>query len=148
MKQLAQNKHSVQLKLNTVIEDQGEKERTIETYTGSLFSKGKRDVLIYEEDLGDGHIVKNLITIQQDKVSIKRSGAVSMNQQFLLNQKTETHYKHPHGAFHMETRTSSLIYDVLEETKQGSLKIKYTVKLNGMDERQHSLILTYKKENF
>src|SRR5690625_7932540 len=81
------------------------------------------------------------------KVNIKRSGTIAMNQQFRVDQITETHYEHPHGAFHMETYTEKVIYESLETNRKGRLAIDYKVKLNGMNERKHLLELIYKEKD-
>ena len=142
---MKQNGKQVSIQLHTSIEDQGNTESNHMKQIGQLFKRNNMDVLIYEEELEEGAIVKNLVTIQTNKVNIKRSGTIAMNQQFLVNQKTETHYEHPHGHFHMETYTNSVTYEPLAANNQGRLTIDYTVKLNGMDERNHLLELTYKE---
>jgi len=133
----------VTIKLNTTIDDQGEMEYNTVEESGQFFRRGEVDVLIYEEEIEEGAHIRNLITIKQDKVNIKRTGPITMNQQFLLNQKTETHYQHPHGQLHMETYTKSVTYESAATSCQGRLTISYTVKLNGMDERKHVLELIY-----
>src|SRR5690625_7751461 len=95
------------------------------------------DVLVYEEELEEGAIIKNLVTIQPDKVNIKRSGTIAMKQQFRVDQITETHYEHLHGAFHMETYTQKVTYESLEKNRQGRVANDYPAKLNGMNERKH-----------
>lgn len=133
----------VTIKLNTTIDDQGEMEYNTVKESGQFYRKGNVDVLIYEEEIEEGAIIRNLITIKQDKINIKRTGPIKMNQQFQLNQKTESHYQHPHGQLHMETHTNSVTYQSSPTDCQGRLVISYTVKLNGMDERKHLLELIY-----
>src|SRR5690625_6841785 len=66
------------------------------------------------------------------KVNIKRSGTIAMNQQFRVDQITETHYEHPHGAFHMETYTEKVIYESLETNRKGRLAIdRKSTRLNS-----------------
>lgn len=142
---MKQSGKQVSIQLHTKIEDQGEIESNHVKQIGHFFNRRHMDVLIYEEKLEEGAIIKNLVTIQSNKVNIKRSGIIAMNQQFLLHQMTETHYEHPHGSFHMETYTNSVTYEPLATNNQGRLIIDYTVKLNGMDERKHLLELTYKE---
>ncbi|SHG67975.1 DUF1934 domain-containing protein [Ornithinibacillus halophilus] len=137
----------VMVELQTTIEDNGEKEYNTTKNLGKLFEKNRRTVLMYEESLDDQSLIKTLITIQPDKVTINRSGVVSMNQKFLEKQLTENIYKHPHGNFNMETYTHSIKHEIDRTTKSGRLTIHYTVKLNGQNERKHDLILTYTKED-
>src|SRR5690625_2805271 len=142
---MKQNGKQVSIQLHTRIEDQGNVESNHVKQTGQFFKRNNMDVLVYEEELEEGAIIKNLVTIQADKVNIKRSGTIAMNQQFRDTQITETHYEHPHGAFHMETYTQKVTYESLETNRQGRLAIDYTVKLNGMNERKHLLELIYKE---
>lgn len=142
---MKQSGKQVMIKLDTSIDDNGNIENNHVKQTGQFFYRNDIDVLIYEEELEEGAIIKNLVTIQAEKVNIKRSGIITMNQQFLVDQITETHYEHPHGTFHMETFTHSITYESIKTNEQGRLMIDYTVKLNGMDERKHLLELTYKE---
>ena len=137
---------NVNIQLHTIIDDDGQKEYNDQKQSGNYFRKKDLDVLIFEEKLDDGAIIKNLITIQQHKVSINRSGAVMMNQKFKAERLTENIYHHAHGKIHMETFTNSIDYSQSEASIEGSLTIHYTVKLNGQDERKHTLKLTYKEE--
>ncbi len=142
---MKQSGKQVMIQLHTRIDDQGDIENNHVKQTGQFFNRNNIDVLIYEEELEEGAIIKSLVTIQKDKVNIKRSGIITMNQQFLVDQITETHYEHPHGNFHMETFTNAITYESIKTDDQGRLMIDYTVKLNGMDERKHLLELTYKE---
>lgn len=132
--------------LDMTIDDQGEMEYNRSIQKGQIFQKQTFDVLMYEEELEEGMNVRNLITIYPTKVTIKRSGTITMTQQFIVGQITESVYEHPHGNFHMETYTNSITYKPTENNNQGELVISYTVKLNGTNERKHVLKLTYKKE--
>ena len=136
----------VNIKLRTVIEDNGQKEYNDQIHSGNYFRKKDLDVLIFEEKLDDGSIIKNLMTIQKQKVSINRSGAIIMNQKFKANQLTENIYHHAHGKIHMETFTETIAYKVASDSVEGHLTINYNVQLNGQDKRKHKLELIYKEE--
>jgi uncharacterized beta-barrel protein YwiB (DUF1934 family) len=144
---MKQSGKEIMIQLNTKIDDQGDIENNYLKQAGQFFNRKEIDVLIYEEELEEGAKIKNLVTIQAGKVNIKRSGFITMNQQFIVDQITETHYEHPHGNFHMETFTNAITYESMKKSDQGKLTIDYTVKLNGMDERKHLLELTYQKED-
>lgn len=136
----------VLIKLQTIIKDNGQVEHNEQQHIGSYQNKRGLDVLIFEEKLEDGSIVKNMITMQDDKVSINRSGAVKMNQKFRNNGLTENTYQHPYGVLTMETFTESIAYQRLSKNVKGELTIHYTVSLNGQGERQHILKLDFKEE--
>ncbi|MUK89615.1 DUF1934 family protein [Ornithinibacillus sp. L9] len=137
----------VMVELRTTIDDNGHKEHNTSKQKGMLHQKQNMDVLTFEEKTEDQQMIKNLITIQQEKVSIKRSGAVSMHQQFHANQTTENVFKHPHGNIHMETFTDNISYHSTDNARSGQLTIDYKVKLNGQAERKHELMLTFNEED-
>lgn len=136
----------VALQLKMKIQDASDKEVNHIKSTGVFFRKGKLDVLRFEETIDDMEI-SSLITIQKEKVTIKRTGAVSMHQQFRLGQVTENVYKHPHGNLHMETFTQLMMYQPLGQGIPARLNLDYTVKLNGQDERKHTLELIIIEED-
>lgn len=136
----------VELELHTTIDDDGQLEENTTAQSGLLYQSGNRHVLLFDEGLEDGSIVKNMITIQSDKVSIKRTGPITMHQQFYLNRITENVFQHPHGNLHMETTTTSIDYQPLSAYGNGILKLYYNVKLNGQNERKHTLTLSLKEE--
>lgn len=140
-------KKHVSIQLAMQIDDHGKKEYNIIKSHGVLYQRGTFDVLIYEEKLDAGLTVRNLVTIQPDKITIKRTGSVEMTQTFLKGRLTETRYQHPYGHLHMETYTKAFTYDAEEEAGHGELKITYDVRLNGDDARQHELKLTYQQED-
>lgn len=134
------------VKLQTTIDDQGMKEENEVLCKGTFYKKGTMDVLIFDEMLDEELKVKNLVTIQESSVNIKRTGPVSMNQKFDINRRTEGIYKHPHGSLHMETWTNRIVYKQKGEA-DGQLILSYRVKLNGHeDERKHELILSFQEE--
>lgn len=133
----------VEIELQTIIDDEGQMEYHTVRETGRCFQKGNRTVLTFEEKI-ENEAIKNLITIQPERVSIKRSGIVVMNQQFQLKRKTENIFQHPHGNIHMETFTHTIDYDQPAPDKhQGLLQMTYTVQLNGQENREHKLTLRF-----
>ena len=139
------NTINVQLELETTIEDNGQVETNTTNESGLFHQRNNFDVLTYEEKLEDGTVVKNMVTLQPDKVSVKRSGPVSMHQKFELDQITENVFQHPHGHIHMETTTHSIDYRPLGENANAEVRIDYTVKLNGQEKRKHTLSLILKE---
>src|SRR5699024_195648 len=127
---MSNNKKQVMIKLKTMINDQGQVETIRTEEKGILIQRPMRDVLLYDEVADEGGQISNLITLQADRVSIKRSGLISMHQQFVVNQISETMYEHPHGTFHLETFTKRINYETAQEQISGRLDIDYTVSLN------------------
>jgi uncharacterized beta-barrel protein YwiB (DUF1934 family) len=137
----------VQIILCTTIVDQGETEENELIHTGRFYRNHTFDVLQFDEELEENVTVRNMITLQKEKVTIKRSGAVSMNQKFQVNNITENVYHHPHGTIHMETFTGHMHYQPLDDIRDGHLEISYYVKLNGQENRKQDLTLIFKEEN-
>ncbi|MFZ3578558.1 DUF1934 domain-containing protein [Virgibacillus sp. DJP39] len=131
--------------LHMEISDKAETEKTTTHFTGDFFRRNNMDVITFKEK-NDDLLIKNLITIHEDKVSIKRSGDITMHQKFHVNQKTENVFKHPHVNIQMETYTQKLGYQAPTGNDQGKLTIAFTVKLNGQDERNHQLTLLIKED--
>ena len=136
----------VRMILRTIITDEGDTEKNELSHHGYFYRNQTFDVIKFDEQLETGGKVRNLITLQKEKVTIKRTGAVSMNQKFQANKITENVYHHPHGTIHMETFTDSIRYQPPGKKKDGCLQISYHVKLNGLKNRKHDLMLTKKEE--
>ncbi len=135
----------VRIKLDTFIRDDQVMDRITNSFQGTFIEKDHTAVLMYREQLDDGHYVDTFITITDQKVNVKRSGAVSMNQAFIDNERTECVYTHPHGTMHMETFTKERVYE--RTAIGGKISLRYEVKLNGQDARHHEFELTYTKED-
>lgn len=137
----------VAIELQMTIKDNGETEQTTTKATGFLYNRNNMDVLTYDEQTEENGVIKNMLTLQPQKVTIKRSGQVQMHQQFRPGRPSENIFHHAHGGLHMETFTDRLDYQPLNATKQGRLSIDYSVKLNGQEEaRSHQLTLAIKQE--
>ncbi|MUV37431.1 putative beta-barrel protein YwiB [Lentibacillus sp. JNUCC-1] len=132
----------VAIELRTALDDQGQLEYHTTKAKGSLYQKGIKDVVIFEEDTEEG-VIKNMLTIQSDKVSIKRTGAMTMHQQFSTERSTENVLRHPYGTIHMETDTQTIHYD----QDAGHLTVDYAVKLNGQEPRQQQLEVLLVSDN-
>ncbi|MBP1948893.1 DUF1934 domain-containing protein [Virgibacillus litoralis] len=137
----------VSIELQTVINDDGQTEYNTVKENGNFYKKDNIDVLTFKEKADDGSLINNLITIHADKVSIKRIGSVKMHQQFRLRQTSENVFQHEYGHIHMETFTNSMQYQELADQQNGLLKLDYTVKLNGQEERKQKITLSIKEED-
>lgn len=135
-------KKDVQIELRTVIEDEGHKEMSIVKQTGKYTATEDREVLVFKEQTEVGDI-RNFITLQDGKFTLKRSGAVSMNQRLILNQETVCIYRHPYGNILMDAKTLSMDYERLKRDKPGVMQIMYELTLNDDQTRMHHLTLTY-----
>ncbi|WP_226036264.1 DUF1934 domain-containing protein [Aquibacillus saliphilus] len=139
------SKVPVNIKLITEINDTGSKDVTTIEETGNFYQKGNISVLTFTEHSEDQEDVSAMITILQDKVSVKRTGAVDMHQVFKKKKKTENTFKHAYGTMHMETYTDQITYEQSANDKKGKLFISYTTRLNGEIDRRHRLTLFFTK---
>ena len=135
----------VEVKLVTEIREQEEKAITVIEETGDFIQNGNIAVVRFTEHQEEQADVNALITITQDKVSIKRTGAVDMLQKFKENKRTENVYRHEFGTINMETQTDQINFQQPIDQKPGELFISYTTKLNGEGNRKHRLTLTFKE---
>lgn len=140
-------KKRVFIELRTVIDDEGQKELSIIKHRGHYRRKGNIEFITFIDEMTDVGKVDHYITIQPNKINIKRAGKIGMNQQFIEGRKTESLYRHPYGAFHMEIFTKSIERQSLRESREGIVTIEYEAVLNGIQTRQHHLTLVYTEEN-
>ncbi|MGP4038933.1 DUF1934 domain-containing protein [Gracilibacillus sp. D59] len=141
------NKSPVSIKMTMEIIDLGNKDVTVVEEKGQLLEKDETTVLKFSETNENNEQTDSLITIQPDKVTVKRSGAVSMLQKFQKKQITENVYRHAFGTMHMETETDQILYRSPVANKNGKLFISYQTSLNGESPRRHRLTIMVKKEN-
>lgn len=139
-------KKNVAVQLHTVIEDQGDKEMSIVKQEGEYFRKGNLEVVTFTDRIEDIGTIKNQISIHTDKVTVKRSGAISMNQQFMEGKKSECLYRHPYGMFAMEIETYHVSAEYKDEGKTKEVVIEYDVFMNEDPPRSHYLTLTITEE--
>ena len=143
---MEQMKKRVTIELNTIIEDKGQKEYYKTKESGTYVKKGNISVLAFEETIENNERVHNLISIHPNKVTIKRTGAITMTQQFRVHQKTESQLFHSFGRMGLETTTNKLIFEELTDQNKGTLVIFYDLKINGQAERNHQLKLYFQEE--
>ncbi|MEI3612064.1 DUF1934 domain-containing protein [Pseudogracilibacillus sp. SO30301A] len=136
-------KKDIAVELRTVIDDRGEKELSIIKQIGNYVKKENIEVISFIEKTNEFGDVENLITIRPNKINIKRSGKVSMNQQFIKGKETECLYRHPYGSFLLEIMTKSITHQSLADDREGKVIIQYDVKVNKEESRYHHLTLTY-----
>ncbi|MGG3803604.1 DUF1934 domain-containing protein [Metabacillus fastidiosus] len=136
----------VQIKVLSEIQQEhdGEKEK-IELYTeGECTVKGSTVYLRYEEthELG---AVKTTVKLREQEVTIMRSGAVRMRQNFIEQEHTLTDYSTPFGKMQLDMRTKSLLIEKDNDVKEGKAVIIYDLQIGENDKHLHTLTITFKK---
>lgn len=139
-------KTPVRIRLTTEIQEHGEKATSTVEESGNFIQKGETTVLTFTEHQEEQEDIASLVTINPEKVSVKRTGAVDMHQIFRKKRITENVYKHAYGTILMETHTDQIQYQEPSPGKGGRLFISYSTKLNGEGNRRHRLTLTFKEE--
>lgn len=143
VKQLTVYKTTVILKVKAIIDGEETVERAIAHYT----RRGTLEVLTYDEEIDRIGTVRHFITIQPTKVNVKRSGDITMNQQFQTNRITETLYHHPYGTFNMEVDTMKIEHQpLIEGETEGKVAIDYVTIIDQQTKQEHHLVLTYMEE--
>lgn len=137
---------SVRVTVKTDIADQSFREQMSIAGKGKCYDNGDSQVLIFNEKDEDGESVKNMTTISDDKVTIKRTGSIKMNQIFREDHATESTYYHPFGTMHMETKTNQIEFSKDQNGQKGQLFISYSLRLNQQEPQRHTLTLTYERE--
>lgn len=138
-------KRNVSIQLHTIIDDQGEKEMSIIKQRGLYYCKENLEVITFVDEVGGIGTINNHISITPDKVTVKRSGAVKMTQQFMEGKKSECLYRHPYGMFHMELYTHHISKEVTDNGRT-EVVIEYDAIMNKEEPRSHHLTLTYMEE--
>lgn len=148
MREQVMEEKIVEVELRTVIDRDGEKEMSIVKQTGEYMRKNSIEIITFTENREDIGNIRNYITVQEDKVTIKRSGAVSMNQHFEVGKRKESLYRHPYGSLHFDITTRSLEKSRLAGDAPGEVIIIYDAIINGIEEQNHHLTLTYTGESW
>ena len=140
-------KFLIKVSLQTEIDDQHDKQLTTVDARGELFQTSRQTVVRFTEKSDEQPDVATMVTIKSDRVTIKRTGAVEMIQQFRSDQITETIYRHQFGSLRMETETLDFQYQPLTtNNRTAKLTLDYRTKLGGEEERAHKLSLTLEED--
>ncbi|SDB81620.1 Uncharacterized beta-barrel protein YwiB, DUF1934 family [Pelagirhabdus alkalitolerans] len=143
---MQQNKWPVSIMLETRIDD-GEDQEVIKVEaSGDWIASSERTVLFFNEESDDG-VVKTMITVKDDQVTIKRSGSVKMTQHFDMKKNTENVYRHAYGTMHVETKTDKIHFEPLDEKGRGYLQLDYDATINQEQTRTHQLRLQIEEES-
>ncbi|MRG86239.1 DUF1934 domain-containing protein [Salinibacillus xinjiangensis] len=137
---------NVKVTLKTEITDQSFREQMDVVEKGEFYDNDDTHVLIFNEHDEDGNAIRNMITISQDKVVVKRKGKVKMNQIFREDRITESTYYHPYGTMRMETETKDIEFSEPVKGLLGQVDISYLLSINEQEPQSHRLTLTYERE--
>ena len=136
---------NIEINIYTEIEDEGGSEIIHKTERGTLSRGNDIHMIKYEEDMEGAGLVLTTIIIYDDRITLKRTGAVRMHQVFKIGAPTESVYQHPYGSFRMETTTHRMEYLKGIKNKSGRLLMIYDVILNDQEPRNHTFELQFEE---
>ncbi|MCD5324021.1 MULTISPECIES: DUF1934 domain-containing protein [Pontibacillus] len=143
---MAEDRTPIRVRLETEIKDEDQKQNIVVDEPGDYVQKGNAHIIRFTEKTEDETKVDNLVTIHPDKVIIRRTGPVRMNQVFREKQSTESVYHHQYGKFHLQTTTKTISFQESNDVLKGMLKINYDLEVNGQQKQRHRLSLRFKEE--
>ncbi|MGM8214943.1 DUF1934 domain-containing protein [Bacillaceae bacterium W0354] len=139
---------NVNINIYTEIEDENGSEAINRMEKGTFIQKGGVHVIKYDEDIEEVGLVNTTVVIYDDRITVKREGALKMHQIFKIGQNTESTYRHPYGMFRMETTTHRMEYLKGIGNRSGRIFIVYDVVLNEQEPRTHIFELQFQEEDF
>ncbi|KGX86483.1 DUF1934 domain-containing protein [Pontibacillus litoralis] len=137
----------IKVRLVTEMKDREDKQKVVVEETGDYIRKGNTSVIRYTEHHEEEQPIDNMVTIKPDKVIVRRTGPVHMNQIFQVEQVTENIYHHPYGNFHMLTTTKSIHLEQSDAPIKGMLKMVYDLEMNGQVKQRHRFSLRFQEVN-
>jgi uncharacterized beta-barrel protein YwiB (DUF1934 family) len=140
-------KQQVHVTLDTTITEDGHTQKESVRVMGEVTGLGMKRMIKFTEINDQNEAINTVMMLGEDKVTLKRTGAVNMSQQFIESQKTESHYQHPLMRFRIETYTDTINYCYKETDAALSLTMRYRTVIDGEGERTHTLNLQIKGES-
>lgn len=138
-------KETVAITLETTIRDGKDLQTETVKAEASLLQTATHAMVQFKHEMEET-IVDTVFIIKAGKVTLKRTGAYQLTQQFNLNRKTESHYRHPYGSFNLSTETQKIDFIPLSSSERGRLTMDYQTVLNGETKRRHTLRLIIEEE--
>ncbi|MDQ0257395.1 uncharacterized beta-barrel protein YwiB (DUF1934 family) [Evansella vedderi] len=122
----------VAIHMETTIRDGVHKESNELSATGLLFKRGVTTFVRFEEPVeDDGRATMQTLKIQENEMSVSRKGALTMNQRFIPGTVTEGMFHSPYGQMAMRTDTKDMDFQWNELLKVGTLRLRYSLHLQG-----------------
>lgn len=106
-----------------------DEEEVIEVITsGNYYFKNGKHYVLYEERDEQQGVTKNRIKIEQNRVEMKKTGAITTNMIFEDGKENITYYNTGFGTLLVQTKTNSI--EVLEREDFIHVKILYSMDVN------------------
>ncbi|CAM3769875.1 DUF1934 domain-containing protein [Alkalicoccus chagannorensis] len=144
---MTQNKMDVDISIQTTIRDGGQRERhTMET-NGELIWRGGLLALQFDEPVEEGEPqgTSQVMQLRDGRLSVKRKGAVQMDQRFVEGEKTRGMFTSQAGPMQMETDTKELQYDWDDMQSRGTILLVYVLRLAGQKTGTYTMKVTFEE---
>lgn len=103
-------------------------DKICEEGTGSFYIKGDKMYIIYKTE-EEGITTSSIITVEKNRVTVKRNGAVSSKMILDRGKKTEFKYNTMYGMIDVVTDTSKIVNALTE--RGGKLRMVYDLIMQG-----------------
>lgn len=143
---MTENSMPVEIKIRTTIRDGRQKERHSMDAYGHLSWRGGLVVLRFQEPREESEQkTMQTMRLREGRLSVKREGAITMNQKFVEGVKTEGTYRSPYGPMHMMTDTESINYTWDENKNKGMISLVYVLTLQGSETGTYSMEIVFEE---
>lgn len=102
----------------------GETDTIDEMAYGDYYEKNGKQYIIYKTE-NDGDMASSVIKIEQDSITIKRSGSVNSVMVYKIGKKHHFMYRLPYGDIEMEIDTQRIISNLA--SGGGTIQLVYTL---------------------
>lgn len=137
----------VDIKIRTTIREGKQRERHSMDASGRLSWRGSLLVLHFQEPREDSEEkTMQMMQLREGRLSVKRDGAVTMNQRFVEGVETEGTYRSAFGPMSMLTDTKSIEYNWDEKKRRGVISLVYLLTLQGTEAGRYSMEVTFEEE--
>jgi uncharacterized beta-barrel protein YwiB (DUF1934 family) len=143
---MSENRMPVDIKIRTTIKDGKQKERHSMDASGEIMWRGSLLVVRFREPREENE-PQTLQTIQlrEGVMTVRREGAITMNQRFIEGVKTEGTYRSAYGPMAMETATEHVDYQWNEEQNRGVISLIYILTLQGSTTGTYNMEVTFEE---
>ncbi|TLQ18050.1 DUF1934 domain-containing protein [Lentilactobacillus parafarraginis] len=115
----------VQIHLETNMVQNGEQSNFVFDVTGQLVRVGSSIYIRYSEDTDDGQVPVTIKIMANGDIRLTRSAENRLQLLFSAGKRVATRYRTPYGPLEIQTVTSSLDMEILNQPLRGNINIDY-----------------------
>ncbi|PTL38322.1 DUF1934 domain-containing protein [Alkalicoccus saliphilus] len=143
---MKENRMPVDISIRTTIRDGKQREKHSMDASGEVLWRGGLMVLRFQEPREEEEArTTQTIQLRDGNLSVRRSGAIAMNQRFVEGIKTEGTYHSVYGPMAMETDTEKVNYEWNEEQGKGIITLVYVLTLQGSVTGTYNMKVTFEE---